>query len=125
MSADDGERRERGTSGFVAAGVGSLAGLVMMATLVAIDQAEGEWQRFVTYVTGDPHGLLELDVVAISISLSAGVIGAPLGVALALWLAGHDRIGPTAVLTLLLTGLGVFGLVIAAQGHSKARWAFQ
>lgn len=98
--------------GVLAASLGSVTGFVLAAVLTAAFLAEAEGQRMVTYLTGDPHGQLELGAVAIFFVIAAGVLGAPIGGALTLRLGRHRWVGSTAFLTLLLSALAAL-LVIA------------
>jgi hypothetical protein len=77
------------TGGYVAAALGSLLGLALLATGTAAILAEGDPDRLGLYVTGDPRGLLELEGIGIILSVAAGAVGAPIGAGLALRLRHH------------------------------------
>jgi hypothetical protein len=96
-------------AGSLAAGLGSLVGFGLAGAGVTAALTEGDASTFITYVTGDPHGLLELEGLAIFVALAAASVGAPVGCIVALLWRGYGRAGATGAATMSL----IAGFVIA------------
>jgi hypothetical protein len=104
--------------GAVTAGLGSLVAFGAAGALTTAAATEYFGGDFVTYVTGDPQGLLELEALGIFGALTVACLAVPIGCVLALAWGRHGAAWATGAAAMLLVGaLVVIGIVTQTLEH--------